>query len=369
MTRGEDRLEEVLRSAGDEYVRDNPADLHRARERVHRLRRRRQMKTGFVTALGAAAAVAVAVFAWPALENSTDGPGPAAPPELPPGSVSISVGTEPSEVAVGEGVVWVSSAEDSAVSRVDPALDEATIPVRVSGAPGDLAVGPEGEVWVAIPELGVVQRIDPGTNATVPDLRIGVGPEDTAIDLAIDEFLWVSAVDRELLQVDPSSGDVVRRIDSIRPVNVAARDQGVFVLDSEGVVRGIDPLTGEPNAIRLSFDVSGRGDIHFYDGVIWVAEGDGSTLYAADVASASRRISSYSFRGTYVEMVEAPGGIIVLSQLDDETGVLSLIDPVTGAARELAEIPGAPADLVRGAGDLWVSLEDRDVVVRIPSLP
>ena len=367
--RGEDRIEEALRSAGDDYLRRNPADLHRARERVHRLRRRRQMKAGLTTALGAAAAVAVAVFAWPATDSPAERPRPAAGVELPPGSLAITVGDDPAEVAVGDGVLWVSDTADSTVSRVDADTGDATIPVPVSGVPGDLAVGPGGEVWVAIPDLGVVQRIDPTTNATVPDLRVDVGPEGTPIDLAIDEFLWVSAVDRELLQVDPATGGVVRRIGSLRPVNVAARDGGVFVLDSEGTVRGIDPLTGEPNAIELSFDVSGRGDIHFYDGKVWVAEGDGSTLYSADVAAASSRISSYSFRGTYMEMVEAPGGIIVLSDLGDGTGVLSLIDPVTGATRELAEIPGSPRDLVRGLDHLWVSLSDRDEIVRIPSLP
>lgn len=366
--RGEDRLEQTLRSVGDDYIRSNPADLHRARERVHRLRRRRQMRAGLTTALGAAAAVAVAVFAWPATDAPADRPRPAAPAELPPGSLAISVGEDPAEVAAGDGVLWVSGTAEAAVSRVDTSTEEATIPVQVSGDPGDLAVGRDGEVWVAIPDLGVVQRIDPATNATVPDLRVDVAPEGTRIDLAIDDFLWVSAVDRELLQVDPATGEVVRRV-AVKPVNVAARDGSVFVLDAEGTVRGIDQPTGEPNAIELSFDVSGPGDVHFHDGKVWVAEGDGSTIYSADVTAGSRRISSYSFPGTYVEMAEAPGGVLVLSDVGDGTGVLSLIDTSTGTTRELARIPGGPRDLARAGGDLWVSLGERDEIVRIPALP
>lgn len=322
-----------------------------------------------VTALGAAAAVVVAVFAWPALDTTADRPRPAAPAELPSDWVTIDVGDFPVEVAVGKGVLWVSNRGDGTVSRVDPAVDAATTAVRLSGAPDDLAVGADGEVWIANPEGGTVQRIDPATGTTTPDVRVDVGPAGTPIDLAIEEFLWVSAVDTALLQVDTASGEVIRRITSLRPVNVAARGGGVFVLESDGTVRGIDRTTGEPNAIELSFDVSGRGDIHLHDGIVWVADGYGSNLYAADVANASRRITTYPFRGTYVEMVEVAEGMIVLSDLGDGTGVLTSIDPETGETAELAEIPGSPSDLVRGVDDLWVSLSALDQVVRIPSLP
>ncbi|HEX2195647.1 MAG TPA: hypothetical protein VHJ76_01875 [Actinomycetota bacterium] len=41
MTSDEDRLEQALRSVGDDYLRRNPADLHEARTKVGRLRRRR----------------------------------------------------------------------------------------------------------------------------------------------------------------------------------------------------------------------------------------------------------------------------------------------------------------------------------------
>lgn len=364
------RLEEALRAVGDEYLRRNPADLHRARTRIHRLRRRNQMKTAGLTALGAAAVVAVAVVAWPGSSAvGPERPRPAAPVDLPRGAVSIPVGDGPREVAVGDGAIWVSNADDSTISRIDPTTNEETFAVNVSGAPGDLAVGDGGEVWIANPELGSVQRIDPVTSTTTPDRRVEVGPADTALDLSIDDFLWVSAIERELVQVDPATGEIVRRIDSVRPVNVAARGGGVFVLEADGTVRGIDQMTGELTDVELRFDVSGRGDIHYYDGVLWVAEGDGSNLYSADVAQASKRIRSYSFRGTYVEMVEVDEGILVLSDLGDGTGVLSLIDVVTGETTELAEIPGEPADVVRGVDDLWVSVPATDAVLRLPGLP
>ena len=368
MTNGEDRIEEALRAVGDDYVRRNPPDLLRARMRVEQLRRRRQMRTAAGAAMATAAAVAVAVLVWPATDtNRREGPRPAGI-ELPSGTVTVPVGDDPREVAVGDGALWVSNAADDTVSRVDADTNEVSFTVRVSGAPGDLAVGGSGEVWVAGPELGAVQRIDPVTNATTPDRRLDVAPAGIRLDLAVDEFLWVSVVERELVQVDPVTGDEVRRIDWVQPVNVASREGRVFVLDASGIVREVDPATGEPAAFELSFDVEGPGDVHFDDGRVWVAEGDASTLYSASVDGAPE-LESYPFRGTYLEMVHTLAGIVVLSDLGDGSGVLSLIHSGTGETTELREIEGGPRDLVQGLGDLWVSTADADAVLRIPSLP
>lgn len=327
------------------------------------------MRAAATSAVAVAAVVAVAVLAWPASDALPDRPRPAGQGiELPEGTISIPVGDSPVEVAVGEGVIWVSNTGDSSVSRVDPVSNEATEVIGLSGEPGDLAVGGGGEVWVANRELGAVQRIDPVTGTTTPDRRIDVGFPGTSLDLAIDQYLWISVVERQLIQVDPVTGDVVRRIDSFRPVNVAARPGGVFVLEPDGAVLRLDPVTGAPNGVELSFDVEGRGDIHYYDGNVWVAEGDGSTLYSA-AADGTGEVSSYSFRGTYMEMVEVPEGILVLSDLGDGTGALTLVDAATGETTEIGVVEGGPRDLVSGAGDLWVSTSATDSVARITSLP
>ncbi|HYP22465.1 MAG TPA: hypothetical protein VEV43_02730 [Actinomycetota bacterium] len=368
MNDGEGRIEEALRAVGDDYVRRNPPDLLRARNRIDQLRRRRQMKATAGAAFATAAVVAVAVLAWPGAQTAREAPRPAAEIELPAGWVSVSVGDEPTEVAVGDGALWVSNAGDGTVSRIDPVSNE-VVTVPLSGAPGDLAVGEGGEVWAASPELGAVQRIDPVTSSPTPDRRIDVAPADTPLDLAIDGFLWVSVIDRDLVQVDPATGDEVRRIDWVRPVNVAAREGAVFVLDAGGTVYGVDRLTGEPTGFEISFDVEDRGDVHYDDGHVWVAEGDGSAVHALDFAGASRRIRSYGFRGTYVEMVHTPAGVVVLSDLGDGSGVLTQIDAATGETTELGEIEGGPRDLVQGSGAYWVSTSDADAVVRIPSLP
>jgi hypothetical protein len=62
-------------------------------------------------------------------------------------------------------------------------------------------------------------------------------------------------------------------------------------------------------------------------------------------------------------------GVVVLSDLGDGTGVLTLIDPATGETTEVEKIEGEPRDLVQGLDDLWVSAYGADALIRIPSLP
>jgi hypothetical protein len=361
----DDRLEEALHAAGDDYLRRNPADLVRARAKVTQLRRRRQMRATALGAVATAAVVAAAVLAWPGRDAGGDAPRPAGQVRPLPGSVSIEVGAGPTEVAVGEGAVWVSNTGEPSVSRIDPLTNEEVQEINFTAPPGDLAVGGDGEVWVALRDLGVVKRIDPSTNALTPNMTIDVGEPETPLDLAIDEYLWVSAVEEELHQIDPVSGEVVKTITDLEPVNVAARAGAVFVLESDGTVRGLDAHTGAPNGIELSFDVEGRGDVHYYGGRLWVAEGDGSNLFSVDVAAGSSAIESYSFRGSYMEMVLVPEGVLVLSDLGDGTGLLSLVDLSTRETTELVTLEDSPRDLVRGVEDLWVSHSATGTVTRL----
>jgi YVTN family beta-propeller protein len=325
------------------------------------------MRAGAVGALGAAAALAVAVYAWPAGDTTGEGPRPAghATPDL--GAVTIAVGEKPVEVAVGHGAIWVANTADDSVTRIDPDTNAVQATVLLEGAPGDLAVDWAGHLWVAIPEAGVVQRLDSTTDALTPNMRVEVAAPGTPLDLAVQDHLWVSVVEEALVKVDVESGAILNRNEELRPVNVAARDGGVFALEPGGVVRGIDPDTGAASTLSIPFDVEGRGDVHFHGTHLWVAEGDGSTLFAAPLG-APGTIERYSFRGTYMEMVHGPEGTFVLSDLGDGTALLSVIDP-GGTVREVAELPGGPRDLVGGAEDLWVSNSAAATVTRLADVP
>ena len=62
-------------------------------------------------------------------------------------SALIESGTAPSNVAVGEGAVWVLNTERAVVTRIDPATKRVTGTFKPRGFPTDIAAG-EGAVWI-----------------------------------------------------------------------------------------------------------------------------------------------------------------------------------------------------------------------------
>ena len=60
---------------------------------------------------------------------------------------SLIEGDAPSNIAVGEGGVWVMSAEDRTISRIDPRTMAVTGKITAHGQPSDIAAG-LGSLWV-----------------------------------------------------------------------------------------------------------------------------------------------------------------------------------------------------------------------------
>ena len=87
---------------------------------------------------------------------------------------TISFGTAPSSVAVGEGSVWVLDGDDQTVTQIDPETNDVRRVFSTSSRPTDIAAG-AGAVWVGngprrgwlsdFPES--VSRIDPASGVVV----------------------------------------------------------------------------------------------------------------------------------------------------------------------------------------------------------
>src|SRR5262249_32625067 len=95
-------------------------------------------------------------------------------------STVVRVGSSPSNVAAGDGSVWVSNYSNNPVSRINPTT-HAVVPIPVDSTPSGIAVG-DRAVWVANTFSGTVSRIDPKLDRVlVPPISVGNGPSGVAV--------------------------------------------------------------------------------------------------------------------------------------------------------------------------------------------
>lgn len=97
--------------------------------------------------------------------------------------VPISVGVQTGEapgLAIGLGSVWVATAENNAVIRIDENTNQVLATIDVGGWVEDVAVG-AGAVWAVLPEDASVVRIDPATNKVTDRVRVDGFPSAIAV--------------------------------------------------------------------------------------------------------------------------------------------------------------------------------------------
>ncbi|MGH2730244.1 MAG: hypothetical protein ACRDJI_06485 [Actinomycetota bacterium] len=141
-----------------------------------------------------------------------------------------------SDVAVGEGLVWLLDERTSSVSRYDPATGE-TIQVatqKLNDIDDDLAVG-EGYVWVANGDNGTVLRIDPATGHVSDPLIVG---GDYAAVTTGEGAVWVLVVGDggvgSLLEIDPDTVRILDRLTVVGdPADVVVADGSVWVTNND----------------------------------------------------------------------------------------------------------------------------------------
>jgi hypothetical protein len=120
--------------------------------------------------------------------------------------------TDYSQVAVGAGAVWVSDSGKSNVYRVDPRTDRVVATVHLGGSPVNIAAG-AGDVWVDDDSSGRLDKINPATDRLVARIKLpdSVGPVAVAggavwiIDTLDDQG-------QSLLRINPASDEITERV-------------------------------------------------------------------------------------------------------------------------------------------------------------
>jgi YVTN family beta-propeller protein len=231
---------------------------------------------------------------------------------------SVSLGSRPGDVAVGEGGVWVALPDRGAVVQIDTETRSIRDTIPVGADPSGIAIG-AGSVWVNNGGSSTVSRINPDTNSVVQTIDVPGGPAGIAVGRG---GVWVANRYQDAVShIDPESGEVLATIGvGDQPVDVAIDEQGLWVANTaSGTVSRIDPAR----------------DLDVQE----IEVGHGPEAIAA-----------------------GPDGIWVAKLLD---GTVSRIDPDTNAVVQTIHVGGAPSGVAVGEGSVWVSDGSQGSVARI----
>jgi DNA-binding beta-propeller fold protein YncE len=355
-----------------------PAGLrHRIARAVGRRARRRRRpgltrRSSLVLSITAAvlSAVLLAVAVVLARDRGAP-PGPATPaavlaadhavridPATYEATASVAVGTQPSAVAGGGGLVWVASRRDGTVSVVDPIANrvQVTIPASGSGPVGQGGPGlayASGSLWVANTTQRQVARVEPDAE---PTALIPVRASPNAI-VAAQDTVWVAARTQSgaglVARIDAGANQVDQRIPLDHPpTGLAITPDGGTVwvaTPADRAVHRIDTGTGDVDRIDLP---EAPDQAAYGEGAVWVTSTSRNMVLRIDPATSKAK---------EIPVGNGPSGIAfgadrvwVANGLD---GTVSAIDPQTNevATRRLGFRPAAVA-VVAEQRSVWVAL-------------
>jgi DNA-binding beta-propeller fold protein YncE len=197
-----------------------------------------------------------------------------------PASGSGPVGPGGPGLAFASGNLWVANTDQGQVARA--ALDTDATPITVDASPIALAAAPDA-VWVVgrAQGGGLLARIDALTNQVDPTVRLPHPPTGLAVTRD-GRTAWVAtAADKAIRRIDTQTGRVAGRIDLPH-----APDQAVFGADAvwvtsseDDAVMRVDAASDAVQAIPVG---NGPTGIAFGEDRVWVANGQDGTLSRID---------------------------------------------------------------------------------------
>ena len=234
---------------------------------------------------------------------------------LPPGSFVVALDsdggigsfteatTAPSNLAVGEGAVWVLDSEAETVARLDP-VTQAVERFAAGPRPTDLAVG-GGAVWVGNGAgsesfdqrvTTSISRVDPGSLEVTGTVELsreqsahGPPPSLGFPQMAVGAgALWAVGADNRIYRIDPATSRIVAKIPVVAGVNtLAAGAEGVWFLNwTDHDVTRIDPAT---NRVADRIPVDGDSGIAVGGGAVWVTSPDDGRLWRIEPGRPPRK--------------------------------------------------------------------------------
>jgi branched-chain amino acid transport system substrate-binding protein len=278
------------------------------------------------------------------------------------------VGASPSNVAVGEGAVWVLNADDQTVSRIDPQTREVVKTFSTGQTPTDIAVG-GGAVWVGnasgqndISYTASISRIDPQSSIVTRTLRLPapekndfppLGVLPGVSQLAVEQgTLWAINPNFTVSRINADTGDVVATVPVRAGGAIAAAKEGVWVVGDTAVsVTRINTRTNRAGQ-TIELGTNFLSDLALGAGSVWASAPDDGVVWRIEpgpepitrTISVGQGASTISF---------ADGALWVANFLDD---TVSRIDPAKNAVTQTITLPGTLQGIGAVEGKVWVSV-------------
>jgi len=254
--------------------------------------------------------------------------------------------TMPTDLAAGEGALWIADFGAGRLLKVDPAVGQVTARSDYVGAMG-AAVAPDG-VWFTSVDGNSVTHADFEAR-TIGEVEVGTSPSGVAFGAGA---IWVvNNDDATVSRIDPGTHRVVATI----PIGTIGLGIPVFthgllwVADfTAGTVHRIDPATngavGDPITVG-----SGPFRLAVGSGSVWVANQGGTTISRIDAGSG--QVVATIDVGATVSSVAASADLVWVATGE---GSIVAIVAATEEASQVAAVPGRPVDIAAVGDSCWV---------------
>jgi YVTN family beta-propeller protein len=271
---------------------------------------------------------------------------------------SVAVGTNPSAVVGGDGLVWVANRRDGTVRVIDPATNrvQVTIPASGSGPVGPGGPGlvfASGSLWVANYDQRQVARVEPDAD---PTAIIPIRASPNAI-VAAQDTVWVAARTQSgrglVARIDADANQVGHTIPLRHPpTGLAITPDGdrLWVVTADRAVHRID--TGADEVVRPIELPQAPDQAVYGDGAVWVTSTTGDAVMRIDADTS--KVGTPPIR-----VGNGPSGIAFGADrvwvANSQDGTVSTIDPQTNevGTQRLGFRPTAVAVEERA---VWVTL-------------
>jgi YVTN family beta-propeller protein len=269
---------------------------------------------------------------------------------------TTAVGSAPTDLAAGDGAIWLINSSDQTVTRVDPATGQVLAARAVGGPPTGLAAG-AGSAWVTTQfgqtsgGSGAVLRFDPNTPAVSKVIEVGNGVSAIAFG---DGSVWATnAIRNTLVRIDPDTNQVAETIAvGKNPEAVVAGGGAVWVANTlDRSIWKIDPATGTV-ASKISLG-SSPSSLALAGDTLWVASQTSNTVTRIDIRSGTT-VATVPVGAQPASIAAGAGGVWVSSAAGH---AVERIDPSTNKVVRRLPVRGSPAGIVVVGDTVWVVVE------------